>query len=107
MLIRHRRVFVKASHSVGKSFLAAGLVNWFFDCFDPGLCITTAPTALQVQDVLWKEVRTQRPLAMRDALLPRACRMETGPDHFAVGYTARDDSGFQGRHAETHADRLR
>lgn len=100
MLIRHRRVFVKASHSVGKSFLAGGLVNWFFDCFDPGLCITTAPTARQVQDILWKEIRTQRPARMRDVLLPRACRMETGPDHFAVGYTARDDSGFQGRHAE-------
>lgn len=99
-LARHKRVFVKASHSVGKSFLAGGLVNWFFDCFDPGLCITTAPTARQVQDILWKEIRSQRPAARRNALLPRACRMETSPEHFAIGYTARDDSGFQGCHAE-------
>ena len=99
-LLRHHRVFVKASHSVGKSFLAGGLVNWFFDCFDPGLCITTAPTARQVKDILWKEIRSQRPPHLRKALLPRACRMETSPEHFAVGYTARDDSGFQGRHAE-------
>ena len=28
-LVQHKRVFVKASHSVGKSFLAGGLVNWF------------------------------------------------------------------------------
>ena len=34
-LLDHKRVFVKASHSVGKSFLAGGLVNWFFDCFRP------------------------------------------------------------------------
>ena len=99
-LIEHKRVFVKASHSVGKSFLAGGLVNWFFDCFDPGLCITTAPTARQVQDILWKEIRSQRPALQRGVLLPRACRMETSPEHFAIGYTARDDSGFQGCHAE-------
>jgi hypothetical protein len=100
-LLAHRRVFVKASHSVGKSFLAGGLVNWFFDCFDPGICITTAPNAPQVRDILWKEVRVQRPADLRAALQPRAPRMETSPDHFAVGYTSRDGSGFQGRH-EAH-----
>jgi len=99
-LLRYKRVFVKASHSVGKSFLAGGLVNWFFDSFDPGICITTAPTANQVRDILWKEIRVQRPADRRDALHPKAPRMETGPDHFAVGYTARDDSAFQGRHEE-------
>ena len=99
-LLKHKRVFVKASHSVGKSFLAGGLVNWFFDCFNPGLCITTAPNASQVRDILWKEVRIQCPEDLRDALLPKAPRMETSPDHFAVGYTARSDSGFQGRHEE-------
>jgi hypothetical protein len=85
---------------VGKSFLAGGLVNWFFDCFDPGICITTAPTATQVRDILWKEIRVQRPTDRRGSLHPKAPRMETGPDHFAVGYTARDDSAFQGRHEE-------
>ena len=99
-LLKHRRVFVKASHAVGKSFLAGGLVNWFFDCFDPGICITTAPNAPQVRDILWKEIRVQRPADLRGALQPKAPRMETSPDHFAVGFTARDDSGFQGRHEE-------
>jgi hypothetical protein len=99
-LLKHKRVFVKASHSVGKSFLAGGLVNWFLDSFDPGLCITTAPNAPQVRDILWKEVRVQRPADLRAALQPKAPRMESSPDHFAVGYTARDDSGFQGRHEE-------
>ena len=99
-LLTHKRVFVKASHSVGKSFLAGGLVNWFFDCFDPGICITTAPNAPQVRDILWKEVRVQRPAERRGDLQPKAPRMETSPDHFAVGYTSRDSSGFQGRHEE-------
>jgi hypothetical protein len=99
-LLLHGRVFVKASHSVGKSFLAGGLVNWFFDCFDPGICITTAPNAPQVRDILWKEVRVQRPAERRGALQPKAPRMESSPDHFAVGFTSRDGSGFQGRHEE-------
>ena len=99
-LLKHKRVFVKASHSVGKSFLAGGLVNWFFDCFYPGICVTTAPNAAQVRDILWKEVRVQRPVGSRRALQPKAPRMETTPDHFAVGLTAKDGSGFQGRHEE-------
>ncbi len=84
-LLEHKRVFVKASHSVGKSFLAGGLVNWFFDCFDPGICITTAPNAPQVRDILWKEVRVQRPADLRGALQPKAPRMESSPGPFRGG----------------------
>lgn len=95
-LLQHRRVFVKASHSIGKTHLGGGLVNWFFDCFDPSITMTTAPTQLQVIDLLWKEVRVQR--RGRPGLLPKSPRMESGPDHFAVGFTASDSNAFQGRH---------
>jgi hypothetical protein len=95
-LQEHHKVLVKASHSVGKSHVAAGLTNWFFDTHVPSITLTTAPTLAQVEDILWKEVRTQR--AGRPGLQPKAPRMETAPNHFAVGYTARDDSAFQGRH---------
>ena len=97
-LIQHKRVLVKASHSIGKSHLGGGLVNWHYDLFDPGLTITTAPNKQQVIDVLWKEVRRQR--RGRPGLQPKAPRMESRPEHFAVGYTARDESSFQGRHEE-------
>src|SRR5687767_6829393 len=53
------RVLVKASHKVGKTHLGGGLVNWWYDVHDPGLCLTTAPTDRQVKDLLWKEVRVQ------------------------------------------------
>ena len=96
-LVTHKRVFVKASHSIGKSFIAACLTNWHFDCFAPGLTLTTAPTYQQVVDVLWKEVRTLR--KGRPGLLPKASRMEGfTANHFAVGYTAVDATAFQGRH---------
>ncbi len=97
-LLQHRRVLVKASHSVGKTHVAAGLINWHFDCFRPSITISTAPTQRQVVDVLWKEVRRQR--RGRPGLLPKSPRMETDAEHFAVGYTTRGEAAFQGRHAE-------
>lgn len=97
-LVKYRRVLVKAAHSVGKTHLAAGLVNWFFDCFQPSITITTAPTHQQVVDVLWKEIRTQR--KHKSFLLPKTPRMERAPDHYAVGYTANSGVAFQGRHSD-------
>lgn len=95
-VVNHRRTFVVASHGVGKSMLMGGLVNWHFDIHRPGITLTTAPTEAQVIDVLWKETRRQR--RGRPGLLPKAPRMETAEDHFAVGLTARNSDAFQGRH---------
>ncbi|MEO1256723.1 MAG: hypothetical protein AAFY41_17815, partial [Bacteroidota bacterium] len=57
--IRDRTVTnVQAAHGVGKSFLAGTIcvLWWVFAC--QGLCITTAPTKRQVEEILWREVRT-------------------------------------------------
>lgn len=92
------KVLVKASHNVGKTFLGGSLVNWFFDSFEDGICLTTAPTDLQVRDLLWKEVRTQR--GRRGGFRgPKMPRLETAPNHYAHGYTAKEADSFQGRHA--------
>jgi len=103
-VLNHPRVFVKASHGVGKTHLAGGLISWHFDSFDPSLTLTTAPTAAQVHDLTWKEVRLQR--RGRD-MLPKAPRIEAhfadgrlNPGHHAAGYTAVDADAFQGRHEE-------
>lgn len=93
------RVKAKASHGVGKSHVAAGLVNWWYDSFNPGVCLTTAPTERQVKDALWKQVRVQR--GVRGGFVgPKLPRLESAPDHFAHGFTARDATSFQGQHEE-------
>lgn len=97
-LLLHKKVFVKAGNGPGKSFLAGGLVNWFYDTHPRGICLTTAPSAQQVKDVLWKYVRSQRPFG--DDLQPKAPRMESSPEHYAAGYTASSPEAFQGRHAK-------
>ena len=91
------KVLVKASHSVGKSHLAGGLVNWWYDTRDPGVTLTTAPVARQVRDVLWKEVRRQR-RGRGGFVGPKNPRLESSPWHFAYGLTADDGTSFQGQH---------
>lgn len=92
------RTLVKACHKVGKTHLAAGLVNWWYDAFNPGLVLTTAPTDRQVRDLLWKEVRVQR--GGRGGFPgPKVPRLESHPDHFAHGFTAKDGDSFQGNHS--------
>lgn len=91
------RVLVKASHSVGKSHVAAGIVNWWYDTRRPSIAITTAPTFKQVQDVLWKEIRLQR--RPRGGFPgPKMPRLEDAPDHYAVGLTADSGEAVQGQH---------
>jgi hypothetical protein len=91
-------VLVKASHKVGKTHLGGGLVNWWYDTHDPGLTLTTAPTDRQVRDLLWKEVRVQR-RGRGGFPGPKMPRLESSPDHFAHGFTARDGDSFQGNHS--------
>jgi hypothetical protein len=98
------KVLVRSGHNLGKSFLAACMVNWWYDSYDPSVCLTTAPTDRQVKDILWKEVRRLRAnLPSKDRMVfpgPRAPRMESGPEHFAHGFTARDGDRFQGQHSD-------
>jgi hypothetical protein len=92
------RTLVKACHKVGKTHLGGGLVNWWFDSFDPGLVLTTAPTDRQVRDLLWKEVRVQR--GERGGFRgPKMPRLESAENHFAHGFTAKDGDSFQGNHS--------
>lgn len=98
------RVLVKSGHNIGKTFLAAWLVNWWYDTRNPGVVISTAPDARSVSDVLWTEIRLQRqrsdlpsPFAPKAPLLRDPANAE---DHWAKGYTAASGEGFQGRHRE-------
>lgn len=93
----HQKVMVCSANTTGKSFLAGGiLVNWFYDTYNPGICLTSAPTEEQVKDILWKEVRVAR--KGRPGLKPAEATLQDAPNHFAKGFTTRDYHSFQGRH---------
>jgi len=99
------RVKVNSGHSVGKSFLAACLILWWFYTRPESVVITTAPTARDVITILWTEVRilhrrSKQPLP--DFFVgTKAPAMFEHEEHWAQGYTSSSGESFQGRHRES------
>lgn len=54
----NRLTAVHSCHEIGKSFIAACSVCWWLDVHTPGeaFVVTTAPTAPQVEAILWREI---------------------------------------------------
>jgi hypothetical protein len=54
----NRFTAVHSMHGTGKSWTAADLVAWWIDAHPPGqaFAVTTAPTAAQVEAILWREI---------------------------------------------------
>lgn len=98
------RTLVPSAHDTGKTFVAAVAACYWYDSFNPGLVLTTAPTERDVNDLLWTEIRLLRQRASAhcglslDDLAPKSAYMGDAPDHYAKGYVSRKDRGFQGRH---------
>lgn len=51
---------VDSGHGTGKTRIASGIVSHFFDCFAPSIAYCFAPTYLQINDLLFKEIRFDR-----------------------------------------------
>ena len=96
---------VKSGHGTGKSTAFAWLTLWGLTCFSDVKVGCTAPTAHQLRDVLWPEIRKWRDRMLepwRSAVEVTADRVTvTGTDNFAVARTARRDNpdAMQGLHA--------
>ena len=50
----HKKVAVKSGHTIGKSLLAADATLWFLLSYYPSKVIITAPTFLQVEEIIFK-----------------------------------------------------
>src|SRR5207244_4140745 len=86
---------------VGKSWVAASAALWWVYAHHPSLVLTTAPTARQVENLLWAEINrlwhgARRPLPGR-CLLTRlaASRQQT-----ALGLSTNEPEKFAGWHCE-------
>lgn len=96
------RIRVEAGHTVGKTKLASGIVNHFFDCFPPAIVYTFAPGWKQIHDLLWKEIKTDR---IGKGLPGRVLDLglHVAPNHFANGLATNNAGGHgtervQGQH---------
>ncbi|MDE2022271.1 MAG: hypothetical protein KGI71_05175 [Patescibacteria group bacterium] len=108
-LANRRKVSIRSGHGTGKSALMAWSILWALSCFARVKVPVTAPTAHQLQDVLWSELATwhrRMPDELRAEFEWKADRFERADaraEAFAVARTARKEQpeALQGFHAET------
>ena len=101
------RVTVRSGHGVGKSTTLAWIILWFISCFTDSRVPCTAPSAPQLQDVLWAELhKWHRQMLPQFRCLIRITQDRAGiidawSTRFAVPRTARKEQpeALQGFHA--------
>jgi len=95
----HKRVAVRSCNGSGKTFTAAYVVIWWLITQPESIVITTAPTAHQVRNILWREIR--RIYHSNSALISGKLSntsIELDDKHFAVGLSTDQPERFQGFH---------
>lgn len=108
-LQNHRKVAVKSAHGVGKSFVASRVTAHYLSTRTPGraFAVTTAPSAAQVQAILWRYIgQAATAAAERGTPLPGrilTTEWKIGTELIAFGRkppdTEQGRTAFQGVHA--------
>jgi phage terminase large subunit len=97
----HPQVTVRSGHGVGKTFVAACAALWWVYCFRPSLVLTTAPTARQVEGLLWGEIaRLWRRARGKLSGRRLATRLVVAEDQEALGLSTNEPERFAGWHRE-------
>lgn len=96
------RIRIEAGTSVGKTKLASGMVNHFFDTHRPGLIQTYAPSEAQINRLLWKEIREDRLTGGFHVQPFEVPLMKDGPSHYAEGKATNDSHGRGGTRIQGH-----
>jgi phage terminase large subunit len=86
-------VCAKAGNSVSKSFTLGRLCNWFLFTHYPSTVITTAPSNIQVEEILWREIRDSH----ANSKIPLGgkvlkSKLELGEKWFATGFATKPDT---------------
>ena len=106
-LIADDKISIRSGHGVGKSSMLAWTVIWWLCTRAPAKVACTAPTAHQLQDVLWSEIGHWHGKMIQELKDLLDIRKEyiyvngRAQDCFAVARTARQEQpeAFQGFHS--------
>lgn len=96
----HNRVAVKACHSSGKTFVAALAALWWLSRFRDGIVITTAPSWVQVQKLLWGEIHKAIARARIAFPAPSQTELYNRADNYIMGLSTNEGVRFQGFHGK-------
>lgn len=99
----HEQVSVAGANASGKDWTVGRVICWWQETHIPAKTIITGPTARQVTDIVWREVRmayhaARRPLGGR--MMAVEARWEHGDNHFALGFSTDRPWNLQGFHSE-------
>lgn len=99
------RIRVEAGHTVGKTKLASGIFSHFFDTCAPSIIYSFAPSAKQINNLLWKEIRTDRRKNKLPGRVMEVPELKYEPNHFAEGMATDNAHGrgterVQGQHGK-------
>jgi hypothetical protein len=103
-----KRISIRSGHGIGKSATLSWLILWYLFCFKDSQIPCTAPTSVQMHDVLWKEVakwldKMPDPVKKKFETTSEYVRITDSPDTwFARAATARKEApeALAGMHAD-------
>ena len=99
----------RSGHGVGKTAVAAWIINWFFDTRPDSKVITTASSWRQVSKMLWPEIHKWRSKADLEKIgvyekdyesLTLMLKRTDQQDWFATGEASDDHEKMEGFHAD-------
>lgn len=96
----NKRTTVRSCHGSGKSFTSARIALTFLTTHPNSKVITTAPTFLQVENILWREIRNaNKKAAFKLTAQPLKTELSVSEDWFAIGLSTDEPDRIQGFHA--------
>ena len=96
----NRYTTVRACHDVGKTYIASRTALWFLYSHPQSIVVTTAPTMRQVENLLWRELRSAHESSKQKlGGEPLKTRLDIAPDWYAIGASSGDPDKLQGFHA--------
>ena len=93
---QNRRTAVKSCNSSGKTFLAADAVLWWVTQYPDGIALTTAPGWVQVEKLLWGEIRRSLQNSKIKYPKPNLTELKLAEGNYAVGISTNESTRFQG-----------
>ena len=104
LVVDHMISMILSGNSLGKSYWLAGIVLWYLYTRPMSIVVTTAPTANQLEKVLWKEIKA----AHEKSLYPLGGKITFSPNPllgldtkwFASGVSTTKVDKISGDHAE-------
>lgn len=99
------KVSIRSGQGVGKTCFEANVAIWFLTCFPNSRVVATAPTAQQLNDILWSEADKwiSRSALLKELLIWTKTHIYVsghGKRWFAVAKTASKPENMQGFHED-------